>query len=120
MKPKQLVSTGKVIWIEANGESSSPIRFVIDEDKLYFLRNGRHERVPPIRNGQKVKVIGHPLAKQTRSGEAEAIVTFVSPDDLPQSVLLELAGTYYDPRLSPDENCTRLASILQVARLDLT
>ncbi len=119
VKPKQLVSTGKVIWIESEGEVSSPLRFVLEDDKLYFLRNGRFERVPPLSEGQIVRVAGHPLSKQTRSGEATAVVHLVPPSELPRSVLLELSGTLYDPRLSSDANATRLEQSLDVACLEL-
>jgi hypothetical protein len=118
-KPKQVVSTGKVIWIEVDGETSSPLRFALEDDKLYFLRNGTYERLPPLSHGDSVKVIGHPLAKQTRSGEAEAVVEFVSAEEVPQSVVLDLAGTLYDPAISPEENFARLKSTLQIARLEL-
>ncbi len=119
MKPKQLVSTGKVIWLIVDGESSSPVRFVLDGDNLYFRRNARHERIPHLEDGQTVRVVGHPLAKQTRSGEAEARVTFLDAEETPQPILLELAGAMYDPRLTPDENFARLKHELKVARLDL-
>ncbi len=119
VKPKQLVSTGKVIWIESEGEVSSPLRFVLEDDKLYFLRNGRYERVPPLSEGQIVKVAGHPLSKQTRSGEATAAVHLVPSSEVPRSVLLELAGTLYDPRLSPDENAAKLEESLDIACLEL-
>lgn len=119
VKPKQLVSTGKVIWIEIDGESSSPLRFVLEDDGVYFLRNGKFERLPDISDGRTVKVIGHPLSQQTQAGSGDARVTFVSGEEVPDSVLLELAGTMYDPSLGPEDNVAKLRSLMKVARLDL-
>ena len=119
VKPKQILSTGKVLWIEKDGNKSSPLRYVVENDRIYILLNGRNERLPELSDGDRVLVVGHPLAKQTRTGEAYALVHILSNDEVPRGVFLELAGSLYDPSLSPAANYEKLKDMLAVAALDI-
>ena len=119
VKPKQILSTGKILWIEKDDNKSSPARYVAENDRIYILLNGRNERLPELSDGDRVLVVGHPLAKQTRTAEAYALVHILSNDEVPRGVFLELAGSLYDPSLSPAANYEKLKDMLAVAALDL-
>lgn len=116
---KDVVSTGKVIWIEANGATSSPVRFVIDSEILYILAEAKNENLPPIDEGDRVEVIGHPLARQSMAGRGTALARVLTPSDVPKATVLDLIGTQYNAALSPDENFDALNDDLEVISLTL-
>lgn len=119
-RPKDVLATGKVLWLEKAGEKSSPLKYVAEGNTVYVLLNGKHERVPPLSDGDQVTVVGHPLAKQTRAGSARAVVRRVPPHEVPDAVLVELAGPRYDPTESVEQNLRSLRESLIVASLSLS
>lgn len=116
---KDVVSTGKVIWIEAAGAKSSPVRFVSEGETIYVLQDGENESLPPLSDGDRVTIAGHPLAKQTIAGKSPATVKMLEAIDAPRGAVLDLAGRRYDPALSPDENFEALRGDLGVIAITL-
>lgn len=116
---KDVVSSGKVVWVESGGRRSSPLRFVADGSTIFVLGNGPDEVLPELTDGDVVTVTGHSLARPAAHGSAGTYVRWVAPEDVPEPVLIELGGRFYDSRFSPQENAEKLRKKLDVFALDL-